>query len=515
METDSQTETIDSELEPAMNTLESDITISNEAASGIESTGMIQDLLNKRPNIGVNPCTDTAAANNTMTIAAEVGDKRGVNALSFSQQQIICVCEALLQEGNMERLARFLWTLPSDESLQTNETVLRARAAVCHHRGNHKEMYTILQSYSFSSAFHPELQDLWYRGHYGEAEKSRGRGLGAVDKYRIRRKYPLPRTIWDGEETIYCFKEKSRNMLKELYQVNKYPTPEEKRNLAKTTGLTLTQVSNWFKNRRQRDRAPAGLSKGEEEPNNNNVPSGVDNAKNNKYPVQARFYVNEGNYNNNNSATTSPSRVTAKIVTPPVMMVTTPVSPVGCEVPGIKTEPGVPPTTTSASNDLTPMTDFPALGFKFLHDLAVIQQVVPVGLGSGPGEAGTSASNPLGTMLVNSSTLLGPAACGRGQPAYQVPSLSMAQPLPFTLSPAAAAQLIESVATGYSNASSTTPCTYVSSGRSPANGPGVSRPTAAVDGVSADMEIDENATAKPQRVVKPSMPSKITTTASG
>jgi homeobox protein SIX4 len=79
---------------------------------------------------------------------------------------------------------------------------------------------------------------------------------GAVDKYRIRRKHPLPRTIWDGEETIYCFKEKSRQALKDCYRRNFYPTPDEKRNLAKKTGLTLTQVSNWFKNRRQRDRAP-------------------------------------------------------------------------------------------------------------------------------------------------------------------------------------------------------------------------------------------------------------------
>ena len=36
---------------------------------------------------------------------------------------------------------------------------------------------------------------------------------------------------------------------------NRYPTPDEKRMLAKKTALTLTQVSNWFKNRRQRDRS--------------------------------------------------------------------------------------------------------------------------------------------------------------------------------------------------------------------------------------------------------------------
>jgi homeobox protein SIX4 len=79
---------------------------------------------------------------------------------------------------------------------------------------------------------------------------------GAVDKYRLRKKYPLPKTIWDGEETVYCFKERSRNALKECYSRNRYPTPDEKRALAKRTGLTLTQVSNWFKNRRQRDRTP-------------------------------------------------------------------------------------------------------------------------------------------------------------------------------------------------------------------------------------------------------------------
>ena len=102
---------------------------------------------------------------------------------------------------------------------------------------------------------HNDLQSMWYRGHYLEAQKIRGRPLGAVDKYRIRRKFPLPKTIWDGEETIYCFKEKSRQALKDCYRQNRYPSPEEKRTLARRTGLTLTQVSNWFKNRRQRDRS--------------------------------------------------------------------------------------------------------------------------------------------------------------------------------------------------------------------------------------------------------------------
>jgi len=99
------------------------------------------------------------------------------------------------------------------------------------------------------------ILQLWYAGHYTEAEHVRGRPLGAVDKYRLRRKFPLPTSIWDGEQTIYCFKERSRRVLKECFAVKRYPTSEDKRLLADQTGLTLTQIGNWFKNRRQRDRS--------------------------------------------------------------------------------------------------------------------------------------------------------------------------------------------------------------------------------------------------------------------
>ncbi|XP_030340489.1 homeobox protein SIX4 isoform X3 [Strigops habroptila] len=177
--------------------------------------------------------------------------------LAFSPDHVACVCEALQQGGNLDRLARFLWSLPPSDLLRGNESLMKARALVAFHQGIYAELYSILESHNFDSSNHPLLQELWYKARYTEAERARGRPLGAVDKYRLRRKYPLPRTIWDGEETVYCFKEKSRNALKELYKQNRYPSPAEKRNLAKITGLSLTQVSNWFKNRRQRDRNPS------------------------------------------------------------------------------------------------------------------------------------------------------------------------------------------------------------------------------------------------------------------
>lgn len=186
--------------------------------------------------------------------------KPEATSLVFSPEQVACVCDALRQSGDVERLSRFLWSLPPNELLNGSQSVLKARAFVAFHRGRYREVFSILESHAFEMGSHDMLQDMWYKAHYCEAEKIRGRPLGAVDKYRIRRKYPLPRTIWDGEETIYCFKEKSRQVLKQCYVSNRYPSPQEKRMIAKQTGLSLKQVSNWFKNRRQRDRVPSTKS---------------------------------------------------------------------------------------------------------------------------------------------------------------------------------------------------------------------------------------------------------------
>lgn len=181
----------------------------------------------------------------------------------FSSDQVAQVCQFLQNSGEIERLSRFLWSLPKemDSDVKTSETILVSKAVVHFYQNNFKDLYAILESHKFSKENHERLQCLWRTAHYIEAERQRGRPLGAVGKYRVRRKYPLPRTIWDGEETTYCFKEKSRSILNKAYTENPYPTPREKYELAKMTDLTVTQVSNWFKNKRQRVRA-AEMRKG-------------------------------------------------------------------------------------------------------------------------------------------------------------------------------------------------------------------------------------------------------------
>ncbi|CAF0742935.1 unnamed protein product [Adineta steineri] len=181
-------------------------------------------------------------------------------SLILTLDQLVCICEALQQSGKIDKLIKFLEFLPQKSSspnsilIHQHDSILKSRALIYYHQSKFHELYYLLETHSFNTYYHSELQQLWYKAHYMEAQNSRGRLLSAVDKYRLRRKYPLPNSIWDGDETIYCFKEKSREKLRECFKLNHYPTSDEKRLLAKKTTLTITQINNWFKNRRQRHR---------------------------------------------------------------------------------------------------------------------------------------------------------------------------------------------------------------------------------------------------------------------
>ena len=132
----------------------------------------------------------------------------------YQIEQIACIMDVQLQQGNMKMLSNMLDLCTKRSDIVEMDMYKRALAWLAFNHGRFTEVYNILETHSFQAPFHGELQDLWYQARYSEAEKARCRSLGAVDKYRLRRKFPLPKTIWDGEETIYCFKEKSRVALK-------------------------------------------------------------------------------------------------------------------------------------------------------------------------------------------------------------------------------------------------------------------------------------------------------------
>ncbi|CAK9294136.1 unnamed protein product [Gordionus sp. m RMFG-2023] len=210
----------------------------------------------------------------------------------FNPSQIECLASVMNSRKKFNMLEKFLTNIfnqddsekmlnqivPQNQSYRDNQILLKCFANLLLNKHKFEALFKLLENRSFDKEHHLELQSLWYKGRYLEVQNAKCnlvgttthvpdddcdkatiianklKPLGAVDKYRIRRKYPLPKTIWDGEETIYCFKETSRRVLKNCYEKNRYPTSEEKRKLAQRTGLSLTQVSNWFKNRRQRDR---------------------------------------------------------------------------------------------------------------------------------------------------------------------------------------------------------------------------------------------------------------------
>uniref|UniRef100_A0A7M5XMS6 Homeobox protein SIX1 N-terminal SD domain-containing protein n=2 Tax=Clytia hemisphaerica TaxID=252671 RepID=A0A7M5XMS6_9CNID len=143
-------------------------------------------------------------------------------------QHVTLVCENLINAGKFDRLERFIWAVPATEKSRNAEIILIAKSYLAFRSGQFELLYELLQRRPFAKKYHRQLQYLWRTARYIEAERARGRALGSVGKYRIRRKFPLPYTIWDGECMSYCFREEAREILNAMYKRTPYPTAQEK-----------------------------------------------------------------------------------------------------------------------------------------------------------------------------------------------------------------------------------------------------------------------------------------------
>ena len=142
--------------------------------------------------------------------------------------------------------------------VELNDELLRAKCALLYQKKTKlaiSQLYNILNTNQFAAEHHKFLQQLWHNAHYLEEEMriEFKRPLGAVDKYRIRKRWPPPSTIWDGEPTKKGYRIRSREIMKNYYDKNKYPSLEDRRVLAYHCQLNMEQVKNWFKNRRKRE----------------------------------------------------------------------------------------------------------------------------------------------------------------------------------------------------------------------------------------------------------------------
>ncbi|XP_028566738.2 homeobox protein SIX6-like [Podarcis muralis] len=183
----------------------------------------------------------------------------------FSPSQVARVCEALQESGEFERLARFLWSLPPSLALRHPEG-LGCTHANCHDL----ELFSSpIPSAAWLAPYCSQATVATYHLEpFGALRPGDRFSIHPPDRSPARKKVPgLPRdSCQDGEQKVNGFKERTRNLLREWYLQDPYPNPSRKRHLAQATGLTPTQVGNWFKNRRQRDRAASAKHRLQKEP---------------------------------------------------------------------------------------------------------------------------------------------------------------------------------------------------------------------------------------------------------
>ena len=92
-----------------------------------------------------------------------------------SQKYILKKCKKNInwnkKSGQIEKLSKFIWSLPQCDSLQKHESILKAKAVVYFHKGNFRELYKILETHNYMPENHLKLQQLWLKVntlmHYG------------------------------------------------------------------------------------------------------------------------------------------------------------------------------------------------------------------------------------------------------------------------------------------------------------------------------------------------------------
>lgn len=100
-----------------------------------------------RPSMAVGPTGGTSSPTSAHPILAP-SPLFALPTLNFSATQVATVCETLEESGDIERLARFLWSLPvahpNIRELENSEAVLRARAIVAYHTGHFRYVYIVI-----------------------------------------------------------------------------------------------------------------------------------------------------------------------------------------------------------------------------------------------------------------------------------------------------------------------------------------------------------------------------------
>ncbi|KAF7635260.1 Homeobox domain-containing protein, partial [Meloidogyne graminicola] len=91
-------------------------------------------------------------------------------------------------------------------------TILKSYLFTLYCTRQFEEFTKVIEKNSFERSHHQDLVNLWYLAKYDQEECIKVKKLVPVDKYRIRKKFPPPNSIWDGDELIYSFRKGVREV---------------------------------------------------------------------------------------------------------------------------------------------------------------------------------------------------------------------------------------------------------------------------------------------------------------
>jgi hypothetical protein len=119
-------------------------------------------------------------------------------------------------------------------------------------------MYELITHNTFPDEHHTHLQHLWLNAHYKvsdyclqvltklqEDAHRRGRILHSVDRFRVRQKHPIPKTIrLNLLNPRRQFSKETRAFLKNNYRHNPHPDKQTRILLSYMSDLTTKQARN-------------------------------------------------------------------------------------------------------------------------------------------------------------------------------------------------------------------------------------------------------------------------------
>ncbi|KAL3109787.1 hypothetical protein niasHT_013004 [Heterodera trifolii] len=172
---------------------------------------------------------------------------------TFSAEEVDFICQCLFQWEDGARLVHLFAQNLRLLRHPVSSTVKKAYLFALFHQRQFDMLFRVMADNEFERRDHEDLAKLWFSAHYEEERQRKHKELVPVDKYRIRKKYPPPKSVCE-EEKVYSFTKGDRRILREYFEKDKYPKTEQKLEIERKTGLSSTQIANWFKNRRQREK---------------------------------------------------------------------------------------------------------------------------------------------------------------------------------------------------------------------------------------------------------------------